>query len=68
MAEDVRITSMPDNSGSSARVGYDLWNTLRHSLPSGKSGVDRIQQELDLYTQCRRGAAGSSYDTSGLKV
>lgn len=57
--QDIRVTSMPDNS--TAAVAFQLWDVLR-TLHGGET----LETKLKLYVACRKAAVGSSYDISGL--
>lgn len=69
MADDVRITNLPD-SGSPERVAYDLWNDLRavgNKKTADETFSDYAARRLALYTQCLRAVRGAPVDTSGIK-
>lgn len=53
----VRIQNMPD-SGSAARVAYDLTKYLINHLPKAESKEDGLNQILDLYADCYAAAQG----------
>lgn len=49
-SETVRVSNMPE-SGSPARVAYELWCLLRSELPR-LDGEAKIARSLDLYAEC----------------
>lgn len=51
MADDVRVSNMPD-SGSREHVAYKLWSDLSYALPSEGDYKERINRSLDLYATC----------------
>jgi len=57
--QDVRVTSLPDNS--TAAVAFQLWQVLR--IPHGG---ETLETKLKLYVACRKAAGGSPYDIGGL--
>lgn len=57
MADDVRITNLPD-SGSPARVAFDLLLFLNRSGVNAPAGQDRRAFVLDLYAECLNATAG----------
>lgn len=66
MADQVTVTNMPDG-GSKERVAYDLYARLVSALPKDKSGVDRIEQCLNLYETCLTVVNRGRIDVSKLK-
>lgn len=58
-SQDVRVTSLPDNSN--AAVAYRLWDVLRL-----EHGGETLETKLRLYAACRRATSGLDYDITGL--
>lgn len=58
MADDVNIRNFPD-SGSNARVAFDLMKYLNASGVKPAQGDDVRKFVLDLYAECHRAARGS---------
>jgi hypothetical protein len=56
--QTVRISNLPD-SGSPARVAYDLWYILRGKLEAKASKSEDIAAQLDLYAECLDATHGS---------
>ena len=48
--QSVKITNLPD-SGSPEMVAFKLYGSMLYALPE-KSGIDAINQRLDLYATC----------------
>lgn len=67
MTDSVRITNLPD-SGSAARVAYDLWVVLKVAdKRTEDQAFDKyVERRLALYTQCFNAANGYPVDTSAL--
>lgn len=63
MAETVRVSNMPE-SGTPARVAYDLWVALNAVLPQERDAKKRIEMNLNLYAECLNAAHGQAHDTS----
>jgi hypothetical protein len=59
--QTIKVSNMPD-SGSPQAVAFQLWDRLNWHLPE-KSGIDAINQSLDLFATCLR-AAHSTRKTS----
>lgn len=51
MAEDVRVTNMPE-SGTREYVAYKLWADLSYALPSEGDWKEQVNRSLDLYNTC----------------
>lgn len=62
--QSVRISNLPD-SGSAARVAYDLWYSMRAHVPTG-TPAQHVKGLLDLYAECLKAANGYNHDTSKL--
>lgn len=56
--QTVRIANMPE-SGSPARVAYDLYIGLRPARAEGTPFEDRKKAMLDLYAECLEAARGA---------
>lgn len=54
-------------SGTTARVGFDLYRELAAYVPSKTTYAEKVRAHLDLYKQCRKAAGGNTHDTTDLK-
>lgn len=54
----IAIENMPD-SGSAARVAYQLMLHMKDHLPKAGSGEERIKMLLDLYADCYHATSGA---------
>lgn len=61
MAGTTKVISNAADSGSTARVAYDLAVRLSGFLPKGP-GAEILQKHFDLYEQCYELAAGRRGD------
>lgn len=52
-----RVTNFPD-SGSPARVAFDMTKYMIKLLPEARPSEDRIKDILDLYADCYDAASG----------
>ena len=61
----VKIENMPAqaDSGSPARVAWDLFKFMHKLLPAGDDSEVRIRAYLDLYADCHRAARGHRDET-----
>lgn len=57
MADSVNVANFPD-SGSTARVAYDLMKYLQYSGITTPDGQDSRKFILDLYAECLDAAKG----------
>jgi hypothetical protein len=57
MAESVTVTNMPD-SGSPARVAFDMMRYLSNFIEKDGSKAERLQALFNLYEQCHTLARG----------
>ena len=61
MAEDVRITNLP-NSGSTQAVALELWKSLR-----GYLGNSDAHTELELFAECLKATSHNKFDATKFK-
>lgn len=58
MAESVNVTNMPD-SGSRARVAFDMLKHFSTFVPENLRGEQRLQWYFTLYEDCYNATGGS---------
>lgn len=58
MSDKVQVTCDHPDSGSPARVAWEMAKFLRNLLPEAESKEDRVDAYLDLYARCYHAASG----------